>query len=153
MLLISSSKSHTAGRRQIVTCSKNGILKPKIYMASKEPLCVQEARQNNNWKQAIGDQYTALLRNTTTWDLVSLPARGQAISCKWVFKLKENSDGTINKHKARLVAEGFHQVEGFDFTKTFSLVVKPTTVRIVLSVALHRRWMISQLDVNNAFLN
>ena len=77
----------------------------------------------------------------------------KAIGCKWVFKVKENPDGTMNKYKARLVAKGFHQVAGFDFNETFSPVVKPATIRVVLIVALSRRWIIRQLDVNNAFLN
>jgi histone deacetylase 1/2 len=67
--------------------------------------------------------------------------------------VKENPDGSINKYKARLVAKGFHQHAGSDFTETFSPVVKPVTVRIVLTLAVTHRWTIQQIDVNNAFLN
>ena len=81
------------------------------------------------------------MRNNT-WSLVPLPPDRKAIGSKWVFKLKENSDGTLNKHK-----------DGFDFHETFSLVVKQTTIRVVLSLALSKGWLIRQLDVNNAFLN
>lgn len=83
----------------------------------------------------------------------SLPKDKKAIGCKWVFKLKENPDGTINKHKARLVAKGFLQQYGFDFTETFSPVVKPTTIRVIITIALSRNWIMHQLDINNAFLN
>ena len=70
----------------------------------------------------------AIMRNET-WSLVSLPPGRQVTSYKWVFRIKENPDGTILKHKARLVAKRFHQVAGFDFNQTFNLVVKPTTMK------------------------
>ncbi|KAL6341973.1 hypothetical protein AAG906_038219 [Vitis piasezkii] len=86
------------------------------------------------------DEFLALMRNKT-WSLVSLPNGRKTIGCKWVFKVKENSDGTINKYKARLVAKGFHQVVGFDLNETFSPVVKPTTIRVVLTIALAKNWV------------
>jgi histone deacetylase 1/2 len=85
--------------------------------------------------------------------LVPLPTNRKAIGCKWVFCVKENADGTVNKYKARLVAKGFHQVHGFDFNETFSPVIKPVTIRIILTLALTYNWPLQQLDINNAFLN
>ncbi|RVW87716.1 Retrovirus-related Pol polyprotein from transposon TNT 1-94 [Vitis vinifera] len=136
----------------MITRSKNGIFKPKAYLISTTPISVPEALQLSHWKQAMTDEYLALLRNNT-WDLVPPPTDRKLIGCKWVFKVKENPDGTINKYKARLVAKGFHQIAGFDFNETFSPVVKPTTIRIVLTIALNLQWKVRQLDVNNAFLN
>lgn len=78
-----------------------------------------------------------------------LPPDRKAIGWKWVFQLKENADGLINKFKARFVAKGFNQVQGFDF----SPVVKPVTIRLILTLAVINQWKLFQLDVNNAFLN
>ena len=98
------------------------------------------------------DELMALLKNNT-WSLVPLPPGRTPIGYKWVFKVKENPNGSIQKCKARLVAKGFHQVAGFDFIETFSPIVKPATTRVMLTIALSRGWLIHQLDVNNAFLN
>ena len=75
------------------------------------------------------------LQRQNTWSLVSPPSGHNVIGCHWVYKLKRSSDGSIARYKARLVAKGFHQQAGLDFDETFSPVVKPPTIRIVLSLA------------------
>nr|XP_043615796.1 uncharacterized protein LOC122587696 [Erigeron canadensis] len=117
-------------------------LEPKTYLqASKDPL----------WRKAMDDEYNALLRNQT-WELVAPSAR-EPIGCKWVFRIKRRSDGSIDKYKARLVAKGFLQEYGKDYFDTFSPVTKPVTIRTVLAIALSKDWPLRQLDVNNAFLH
>lgn len=74
------------------------------------------------------------------------------VGCRWVFTIKYNPDGSISKYKARIVAKGYHQQQGVDYTDTFSPVIKSTTIQIVLGIAVNRDWPIRQIDVNTAFL-
>jgi hypothetical protein len=72
---------------------------------------------------------------------------------KWVYKVKLRFDGSLERLKARLVVKGFNQVDGIDFSKTFSLVIKPGSIRLILTVAVVQGWDIHQLDLKNAFLH
>jgi hypothetical protein len=75
------------------------------------------------------------------------------MGCKWVFKKKLRSDGTIDKYKARLVAKGYNQKEGEDFFGTYSPITRLTTIRILLSLAVSNGLLIHQIDVKTTFLN
>jgi hypothetical protein len=75
------------------------------------------------------------------------------IDYKWVFKIKRNTNGSIDRYKGRLVAKEFKQQYGIDYEDTFSLVVKMATVRLVLSLVVARGWCLRQLDVQNVFLH
>ena len=145
-------KPQVVNTHNMQTWAKAGIRKPKVYAVTLEPKSAKEALSIPHWKQAMDEEFAALMRNKT-WKLVQLPPNRRAIGSKWVFRVKYHPDGSISKYKARLVAQGFNQREGFDFTETFSPVVKPTTIRLILTLALSRGWSIRQLDVNNAFLN
>nr|GEV23681.1 ribonuclease H-like domain-containing protein [Tanacetum cinerariifolium] len=98
------------------------------------------------------DEYNALVKNGT-WILVPRTVGINLVRSMWLFKHKFHADGTLSRYKARLVANGSSQQLGIDYDETFSPVVKPTTIRIVLSLAVSRKWPIYQLDVMNAFLN
>ena len=83
----------------------------------------------------MDEKFVALTRQRT-WILVPPSPTQNVVGCKWVFKLKHNSDGSISKYKARLVAKGFHQQYGVDFEETYSPMVKPPIVKIILSLAV-----------------
>ena len=88
-----------------------------------------------------------------TWDLINLPAGAKAIGLKWIFKVKRNSDGSINKYKARLVAKGYIQRHGIDFDEVFAPVARIETVCFILSLAASKGWEVHHLDVKTAFLH
>lgn len=99
----------------------------------------------------MGSEFNSQIANHT-WDLVPFKPHMNVVGCRWVHTLKYNADGTLKQHKSRLVAKGYHQRAGIDFTDTFSPVIKPTTIRTILGIAVNCDWQIRQLDVNNAFL-
>jgi hypothetical protein len=98
------------------------------------------------------EEFSALIDNKT-WELVPREPNMNVIRCMWIYKQKLKFDGSLERYKARLVGDGRTQQVGVDCSDTFSPVVKPVTIRIVLTIALHHRWDISQLDVKNAFLH
>lgn len=79
----------------------------------------------------MSDEFTALLKHIT-WNLVAPPPNANIISCKWVFRIKQKPDGSVDKYKARLIAKGFHQRPRVDHNETFNPAVKPVTIRVVL---------------------
>jgi histone deacetylase 1/2 len=97
-------------------------------------------------------EYSALMKNKT-WHLVPPNRSMNIVDCKWVYKVKRNAYGTLERYKARLVAKGFKQQYGIDYEETFNPVVKAATIRLVLSIAVAKGWSLRQLDVQNAFLH
>jgi len=117
-----------------------------------EPSSFFQAKKSDDWIKAMNAELQAL-EGTATWEICSLPSNKKAIGCKWVYKVKLNVDGTLERYKARLVAKGYTQQEGVDFEDTFSPVAKMTTVKTLLAVAAAKKWSLHQLDISNAFLN
>eukprot|EP00253_Pinus_taeda_P005926 PITA_05926 len=93
-----------------------------------------KASGHPNWDVAMNEEYHSLLVNGT-WDLVPLPKGRKLVRCKWVYRTKFGLDGKVDKHEAHLVAKGFSQVEGIDYTETFSPVAKMNSIRLILSLA------------------
>jgi hypothetical protein len=98
------------------------------------------------------EEYNALVHNNT-WQLVPACPGKNVVDCKWIFKTKCHVDDAIEWHKARLVAKGFNQWYGMDYAETFSPVINPTIVRLILTINVSKGWTIQQADVKNAFLN
>ena len=94
-----------------------------------------------------------VIERNGTWKLTELPEAKKAIGVKWVFRTKFNSDGSIFKHKARLVVKGFAQVVGVDYGDTFAPVTRHDTIRLLLALAGQMGWKVYHLDVKSAFLN
>ncbi|CAL2254173.1 unnamed protein product [Prunus armeniaca] len=117
-----------------------------------EPATYKLASQSPVWIKAMQEELDAL-HMQGTWILVPKPCHKNVVGSKWVYRIKRNSDGTVSRHKARLVAQGFSQEPGLDFSETFSPVVRHTTVRLILSIAAMNKWSLRQLDVKNVFLH
>ncbi|KAJ6422482.1 hypothetical protein OIU84_027443 [Salix udensis] len=101
-----------------------------------EPVSYKSAMKIPVWLKAMEEEIVALHAHRT-WTLVPLPSHRNLVGCKWIFQLKRHVDGSIAHHKARLVAQGFSQEPGLDYGETFSPIVKPTTVRLVLALVAH----------------
>lgn len=139
----------------MITRGKRGIFKPKVNIVSyveSEPPNAREAIKHSHWRKAMQVEYDALIGNQT-WDIVPSSPHQKVVGCKWVFKIKRNSHGSIAQYKARLVTKGFHQSTDIDYTGTYSPIVKPVTIRVLLTLALAHNWTICQVDINNAFLH
>lgn len=94
----------------------------------------------------------AVERNET-WFLIPQTPQHNKLSCKWVYRLKQDDEGKVTRNKARLVDNGMRQIDSVDVQDTFAPVVKPFTIRIVLFIVVSKGWVMRQLDVSNAFLH
>ncbi|PKU87548.1 Retrovirus-related Pol polyprotein from transposon TNT 1-94 [Dendrobium catenatum] len=149
-------------KHSMTTRSQTGTLKPicrmnllhqvEQYDHQHVPTTYSDASKQAEWRQAMAEEFAAL-QQQGTWTLVAPPQNASILGCKWTFRNKFNSDGSVARHKARLVAQGNRQEHGLDYEETFSPVAKLPTIRVLFTVALHHGWTVQQLDVNNAFLH
>ncbi|THH13989.1 hypothetical protein EW146_g6290 [Bondarzewia mesenterica] len=120
-----------------------------------EPRTVMDARRRADWPkwEAAINSELAMIHKLETWELVDRPPNTNVVGSKWVFKVKRGSAGEIVKYKARLVAQGFTQVPGIDYTDTFVPIAKLDSIRVLLAIAARNDWEVHQMDVKNAYLN
>ena len=121
----------------------------------QDPCSVAEAKSSYDharWVKAMEREMQSLHRNKV-WALVEPPPNRKVIGSKWVFKRKVNANGEVERHKARLVAQGFSQKYGLDYEETFSPVVRFESIRSVIALGAQHKLQLHQMDVSTAFLN
>lgn len=119
---------------------------------NKLPHTFKEAMLSEEFRNSMRSEMSSL-EDSGTWSVRELPPGKQAVGCKWIQTIKYNPDGTIERHKSRVVAKCYTQLEGLDYLDTFSPVAKIGTFRLLMALAAAKGWSITQLDVSNAFLN
>lgn len=134
--------------------SETALIVQSSSMANDEPQNYDDAMncdEKEKWIDAMREEHNSLMKNET-WKLVKLPEGKKAIDNRWVYKIKHNPKGEIDRFKARLVIRGFTQEYGIDYNETFSPVVKFTSIRTILAIAAARNLKLKQFDVKTAFL-
>ncbi|KAK1649922.1 hypothetical protein QYE76_067727 [Lolium multiflorum] len=135
-------------RRQLANFSNH-----HAYISLVEPKKVFEALEDSDWLEAMHEELNNFKRNKV-WTLVEKPKECRnVIGTKWIFKNKQDEFGNVVRNKARLVAQGFSQVEGIDFGETYAPVARLESIRILLAYASHHNFKLQQMDVKSAFLN
>ena len=120
-----------------------------------EPTTIEEALSgvhSKQWKTAADAEYQSLMENDT-WELVNLPEGRKVVGCKWIFRVKYDGKGKVERFKGRLVAQGYSQKYGIDYDETFSPVARYSSIRTLLAFAVEMGMQIHQMDVVTAFLN
>lgn len=111
---------------------------------------VMTSRYNEQWLEAMKSEMKSLEKNKT-WKIVDIPQGQKAIGCKWIFRMKSNPDGSINKFKARLMAEGFTKRPGIDYVDTLASVARKESINDALEIAATEDLEAENVDVNTAF--
>ena len=122
------------------------------FISLVEPKNIREALDDADWIIAMQEELAEFQRNRV-WRLVPKPRGQTIIGTRWVFRNKVDELGDVIRNKARLVAQGFNQLEGIDYTETFAPVARIEAVRIFLAYATHKKFKVYQMDVKSAFLN
>jgi hypothetical protein len=98
------------------------------------------------------EEYQSIIKNDV-WEIVPKPKSKDVVSSKWLFKIKHVVDGSIEKHKARLVAHGFSQKKGIDYEETFAPIARYTSIKTIIALAAKMKWKLHQMDIKTTFLN
>ena len=127
----------------------------EVSLAEDDPKSLAEAMDRPDWPEwkAAMDEELALMAKYEVWDEVDQPEDTNIIGCRWVFRIKRDSNGKVLKYRARLVAQGFTQLYGIDFQETFAPVARLSSIRTVIALAASEDWELHQMDVKSAYLN
>lgn len=144
----------TEDRPRILRSGKTYALN-SVQDAVCNPSTVEEAlksRESKEWRAAMQAEYDTLQKNST-WKLIEKPQGKNVIGCKWVFTCKRRADGTVEKYKARLVAQGCSQRHHIDYFETYSPVIRHSTIRLILAVSAQMNLIVNHIDIVSAYLN
>jgi hypothetical protein len=136
----------------ITTRRSSDVIANSCFVSMFEPKNVKEALTDEFWIEAMQEELNQFKRSEV-WDLVPRPDNVNVIGTKWIYKNKSDEKGTVTRNKARLVAQGYTQVEGLDFEETFAPVARLESIRLLLCVACILKFKLYQMDVKSAFLN
>jgi hypothetical protein len=108
--------------------------------------------QDLTWVDAMVEEYESIFKNST-WKIVPRPVDKSAVGSRWIYKVKQAADGSVEKYKSRFVARGFSHIEGIDYDETFAPIVRYSYIRSILSLSTQMGWRIHHMDVKTVFLN
>eukprot|EP00253_Pinus_taeda_P025283 PITA_25283 len=117
-----------------------------------EPSSFNEAMEDPAWVDAMVEEYDSIVRNSA-WEIVPRSEGKSVVGSRWIYKVKQAADGSVEKYKARFVARGFSQIEGIDYEETFAPVARYSSIRMILALSAQMGWHIHQMDVKTTFLN
>ena len=141
----------TSNKEQLETAMSITECSSKIHEPTSYNEAVSDPIHGRRWREAIEEELQNL-ENHQTSEYDELPLRRKAIGSKWVFKVKYHPDGSVARFKARLVAQGFSQVQGIDFSETFAPTVRRESLRIYLALCLMLNLIIHQVDIVGAYI-
>eukprot|EP00253_Pinus_taeda_P008958 PITA_08958 len=117
-----------------------------------EPSSFEEAVEDPTWVDAMVENYVSIVTNSA-WEIVQRAEGKSMVGSRWIYKVKQAANGSVEKYKARFVVRGFSQIERIDYEETFAPVARYSSLRTILSLSAQMGWHIHQMDVNTAFLN
>jgi hypothetical protein len=117
-----------------------------------EPQTFAQAVDQQVWREAMVEDYASIMRNDI-WEVVLRPVGKSVVTSRWLYKTKYVADGSIEKQKARFVAQGFSHIEGVDYDETFTPVARYTSIKSIIAIEAKMGWSIHHMDVNTAFFN
>ena len=143
----------TAQRRQRQSPDRyTGYMALMSQCVVTEPSSFEEAVEEPAWVDAMIEEYDSIIKNSA-WEIVPRPVGKSVVGSRWIYKVKQAADGSVEKYKARFVARGFSQIEGIDYEETFAPVARYSSIRTIPALSAQMGWHIHQMDVKTAFLN
>ncbi|XP_039059462.1 LOW QUALITY PROTEIN: COP1-interactive protein 1-like [Hibiscus syriacus] len=125
---------------------------PLLDLSIATPRSVKEALKSTEWRRVVMEEMSAL-KNNGTWEISDLPEGKKTVGCNWIFTIQFKPNGSIDRHKARLVVKGFTQTYGLGYDETLAPIDKLNTIHVLISLVVNLDWPLTQLDVKNAFIN